>query len=43
MTLFELKGTHMYHRVLLLAIAAGYALAAGNAVAAPVARQLGYL
>jgi len=35
MTLFELEGAYMYRRFLLLAIAAGCALAASNAVAAP--------
>ena len=35
MTLFELKGAYMYRRFLVLAIAAGCALAASNAVAAP--------
>jgi hypothetical protein len=35
MTLFQLKGAHMSRRFLVLAIAAGCALAASNAVAAP--------
>jgi hypothetical protein len=35
MTLFELEGAYVYRRFLVLAIAAGCALAASNAVAAP--------